>query len=127
MGKIKRLFCGRVGRVQWILGVLAVSLPPSIFLATIAQLDNPTIDAVFPLIAALLLVPAFVLSISLHVRRMHDTNRSGLYFFLSFVPLANLYYLYLLLRKGDVDANSYGEPTTQRGIYSMILNTETNV
>jgi len=122
MKHISALFKGRVNRGQWILGILAVSLPPSIFLAFIAQLDNQTINDIFPLIVGLLLISAFTLSISLLVRRLHDTNRSGVYFILAFIPLANLYCLYLLLCEGDADINSYGKPPTQRDIVSMVFN-----
>lgn len=127
MNYINALFRGRVNRGQWILGLLAVSLPPSIFLAFIAQLDSQTINDIFPLIAGLLLIPAFTISISLHVRRMHDTNRSGMYFFLLFIPLVNLYCLYLLLCEGDKEANPYGKPPTQRGIVSVVFNLENKI
>jgi uncharacterized membrane protein YhaH (DUF805 family) len=125
MEQIRKLFLGRVNRTQWIIGTLAVSLPPTVFLATIAQLDSPNINSVFFLIAALLLIPAFALSVSLQVRRMHDINRGGLYVLLAFIPLVNLFYLYLLLHEGDASTNSYGDLTTQRHFISMVFNTGT--
>src|SRR3989344_5170992 len=124
MEQIKRLFRERVNRAQWILGILVVSLSPSVFLAIIAQFDNQTVNAIFPFIAGLLLIPAFALSISLHVRRMHDTNRNGLYIILAFIPFVNFYYLYLLFKRGDESADAYGELPKRRGVISVILNTQ---
>jgi len=127
MKKIQDLFLGRVNCIQWLLGILALSLPPSIMLAVIAQLVEPETDVIataFPFIAGLLLIPAFVLSISLHIRRMHDINLNGFYLILAFIPLINLYYLYLLLKKGDEGINTYGEPPKKSRILSVVFNTQ---
>lgn len=52
-----------------------------------------------------LLIP----NIAVGVRRLHDTNKSGWFLLLAFIPLANLYLLYLMIIEGDKGPNQYGE------------------
>ncbi len=47
-------------------------------------------------------------SIAVAVRRLHDNNKSGWFFLLGFVPLANFYVLYLMLIGSQPGANNYG-------------------
>lgn len=55
----------------------------------------------------------FVPSISIMVRRLHDTNRSGWWWLLSFIPvLGSIWVIILLLLKGTVGDNLYGPSTT---------------
>jgi len=110
------LFLGRIDRTQWFLGILVLVLP----LPFLAAIDNSTINVLFPFIV----VVVYALSISLHIRRMHDINRSGAYFLLSFIPFVNFYYLYLLFQVGNERANTYGEPPTKRGVFSIVFNTK---
>lgn len=54
----------------------------------------------------LLIIP----SICVLVRRLHDTGHSGLWYFISFVPLiGGLWLLYLMVKDSD-DENEYGLP-----------------
>src|SRR3989338_2250508 len=96
------LFLGRIDRTQWFLGILVLVLP----LPFLAAIDNSTINVLFPFIV----VVVYALSISLHIRRIHDINRSGAYFLLSFFPFFNFFYLFLLFQVGNERANTYGEP-----------------
>ena len=57
-----------------------------------------------------------IMSICMVVRRLHDINKSGWLWLLSFVPLLNLYLIYLLCKKGkthDVDVPFKGRDTLQ--------------
>lgn len=48
-------------------------------------------------------------SISVTVRRLHDTGRSGWWYFISFIPLIGIIWLIVLLASsGDANANEYG-------------------
>ncbi len=47
-------------------------------------------------------------SISISVRRLHDGDRSGWWYLLMLVPLANLYVLYLLIIEGTKGDNRFG-------------------
>ncbi|MGC8465129.1 MAG: DUF805 domain-containing protein [Acidimicrobiales bacterium] len=49
-------------------------------------------------------------SVSLLVRRLHDTGRSGWWFFIGLIPiLGQLVLLYFLVQPGVPGANQYGE------------------
>ncbi|NGM61129.1 DUF805 domain-containing protein [Sphingobacterium sp. SGG-5] len=51
-----------------------------------------------------LLIP----SLGVTVRRLHDTGKPTWYVILAFIPLVNLYILYLLILEGDKGPNAYG-------------------
>lgn len=47
-------------------------------------------------------------TISLSIKRLHDSSHSGWYVLLRFIPLLNLYLLYLLLFDREDGPNEYG-------------------
>jgi uncharacterized membrane protein YhaH (DUF805 family) len=47
-------------------------------------------------------------SLAVLVRRLHDTNRSGWWFLLMFVPLLNLVLLVFMFLDGTAGTNDYG-------------------
>ena len=49
--------------------------------------------------------------IAAFVRRLHDKDKSGWWYFLSFVPLANIVLLVWLCQKGTEGANRFGDDT----------------
>lgn len=52
----------------------------------------------------------FIPSVAVTIRRLHDTNHSGYFFFLFIIPvIGGLIVLYNLAKKGDSAANKYGE------------------
>ena len=63
---------------------------------------NTGVYAVFYL---LVLLP----SLAAGVRRLHDTNRSGWWLLILFIPFAFFVILYWFAKKGTVGPNSYGE------------------
>lgn len=71
---------------------------------------------------AVLLIPWFLYvifitipSFTIQIRRLHDVGKSGWWYFINFVPLfGQLYFLILILRKGDESKNEYGEPPGER-------------
>jgi uncharacterized membrane protein YhaH (DUF805 family) len=68
---------------------------------------------VLPLVAAYLGFTVCLLFglLSISVRRLHDGGRSGWHHFIQVVPyLGSLVLLFFLLKKGDPEANKYGEP-----------------
>ena len=63
--------------------------------------------------ASLLIVFAFVVfvpNLSVTVRRLHDTNRSGWWLLLSAVPAGPLLLLFFWCQRGHVEENRYGPP-----------------
>lgn len=49
--------------------------------------------------------------LSMTIKRLHDIGRSGWYTILYFVPIANIWLVILLLKKGDFEDNEYGKST----------------
>lgn len=54
----------------------------------------------------------FVVTLSLAVRRLHDTDRSGWWYLLSFVPFGSLVLLYFFVLPPTPGPNQYGPPST---------------
>lgn len=53
----------------------------------------------------------FVPSLAFEVRRLHDTNRSGWWMFITFVPvIGGIWYFVLTVLPGDSHPNRYGPP-----------------
>ncbi len=70
-----------------------------------------------PLFLVLLIIAVLAFLIvftgtSVTVRRLHDTNHSGWWFLITFIPLLGiLWLLVFLVTVGDTGQNRYGEPT----------------
>ncbi|MEL7533210.1 MAG: DUF805 domain-containing protein [Bacteroidota bacterium] len=64
------------------------------------------------------MIPTFAVM----VRRLHDTNRSGWWFMIRFVPLVgDIVLLVFLVSEGDVGANAYGpDPKENLSVYDRI-------
>lgn len=59
---------------------------------------------------AIYLLAVLVPSLAVIVRRLHDTNRSGWWFFISFVPLVGgIILIVFMIIEGDKGTNQYGE------------------
>ena len=59
-------------------------------------------------------------SLSLQVRRLHDTERSGWVLLIALVPIVGPFCLfaYLFFARGDLEENRYGAPPVPRHWYS---------
>lgn len=94
------VFEGRASRSEYWWFQLIVS--PSYFISEV--LDNE-ISFFFLGITLLTLIPA----ISVGVRRLHDTNRSGFFLLISFIPfIGGLILLFLLIPVGTKGKNRFG-------------------
>ena len=100
------VFEGRASRSEYWWFQLVVS--PSYFISTI--LDNE-IGYFFLGITLFTLIPA----ISAGVRRLHDTNRSGFFLLLSFIPfIGGLVLLFFLVPEGTKGKNRFGSDPLKR-------------
>ena len=94
------VFEGRASRSEYWWFQLIVS--PSYFISEV--LDNE-ISFFFLGITLFTLIPA----ISAGVRRLHDTNRSGFFILISFIPfIGGLVLLFLLIPEGTRGKNKFG-------------------
>ncbi len=102
-----QLIRGRIGRKNYVLGLL-LSFIIMIFVgAGVSEEENLTFYDMF---ALLIVLAGAVFFLILHVRRLHDMNHSGLYLFLFFIPLVNMIILIsACFTKGSEKANKYGE------------------
>jgi uncharacterized membrane protein YhaH (DUF805 family) len=50
-----------------------------------------------------------IISWLIGIRRLHDINRSGWFMLFAFLPIANIYLLFLLIQQGDLKENKYGK------------------
>ena len=100
------VFDGRASRSEYWWFQLIVS--PSYFVSTI--LENE-IGYFFLGITLFTLIPA----ISAGVRRLHDTNRSGFFLLISFIPfIGGLVLLFFLIPEGTKGKNRFGPDPLKR-------------
>ena len=66
---------------------------------------------IYYIYAAAVLVP----SIAVSVRRLHDVGKSGWFYLLAFVPLANIYLLVLFCTEGNRGPNAFGADPKNAG------------
>ena len=94
------VFEGRASRSEYWWFQLIVS--PSYFISTVFEND---IAYIFLGITLFTLIPA----ISAGVRRLHDTNRSGFFLLISFIPfIGGLVLLFFLIPEGTKGKNKFG-------------------
>ena len=94
------VFEGRASRSEYWWFQLIVS--PSYFISTFLEND---ISYFFLGITLFTLIPA----ISAGVRRLHDTNRSGFFLLISFIPfIGGLVLLFFLIPEGTKGKNRFG-------------------
>jgi len=75
----------------------------------LAVLASATDTKAFSYVALVYVLATFVPSLAVLVRRLHDTGKSGAWWFISFVPfIGGIWLLVFLPGGGNVGANSYG-------------------
>ena len=100
------VFQGRASRSEYWWFQLIVS--PSYFISTIIENE---IGYFFLGITLFTLIPA----ISAGVRRLHDTNRSGFFLLISFIPfIGGLVLLFFLIPEGTKGKNRFGPDPLKR-------------
>ncbi len=138
MGKV-----ARIGRLRYFLGPLCTMGPLFVLVAMwgvigyMQQLSvfdsgssNSFIESI-NFIIPLLMIPAVLLglvglylSITLGIRRCHDIGNTGWFLLLTFIPyIGFIFGLYLLFKRGDPNANQYGQPSPpERKFFADIFN-----
>ena len=106
------VFEGRASRSEYWWFQLIVS--PSYLISTVFEND---IAYIFLGITLFTLIPA----ISAGVRRLHDTNRSGFFLLISFIPfIGGLILLFFLIPEGTKGKNRFGPDPLKRSIKKRI-------
>jgi uncharacterized membrane protein YhaH (DUF805 family) len=106
---------GRVNRLTWWLWCIIF---PSIILILSQLLYYFPSDNVFAQIIGVVLLSLLfielIIIIVVSVKRLHDTDKSGLYLVLAAIPLINLLIFYYIgFQKGTIGSNKYGEDPTK--------------
>jgi len=124
-------FSGRASRAeywcfvlfQFLVGLALVgaTMGYAIYAVTLAEYGIPTPDMIGDLQSwmAIIQVVMFLLltvpGLSSLIRRLHDTDKSGWWFFISFLPLIGaLILLYFVVQPGTARRNRFGQPTVAR-------------
>lgn len=105
-------FNGRARRSEyWYFGLMNIIIQYGGMF--ILSLISVKLGAAFLVIYAL---SALIPSIAVLVRRLHDTDKSGWYFFVALIPLAGaIWLLVLLCTEGTRGSNQYGEDPKNPG------------
>jgi uncharacterized membrane protein YhaH (DUF805 family) len=78
----------------------------------IAGQDNPQIIGILGMILNLYGLAVFLPGLAVTFRRLHDTNRSGWFWLLGFIPIIGAIILIVFLAQdGDASENQYGSKT----------------
>jgi uncharacterized membrane protein YhaH (DUF805 family) len=78
-------------------------------LAAASYNENTTIGTVFGIIVLLYILASLVPSLAVSVRRLHDIDKSGWWFFVSFIPvIGGIWFLVLMCTDGASGPNQYG-------------------
>lgn len=98
-------FSGRASRSEYWWFYLFLTIGPAIIIGLLYSIFD-TAGVVIGILAVLgLIVP----NLAVLVRRLHDTNHSGWWFFISAVPMiGGLWLLFLLVSAGTPGDNKYG-------------------
>ena len=95
-------FKGRARRKEYWLFILLYSI--CYFIAFLIDVVSGALIIFTTIVALGLLIPL----ISVAVRRLHDTDRSGWWFLLGFVPFANIVLLIFFFLDGTPGENRFG-------------------
>ena len=122
------MWAGRVGRRQYLVNYLILTVVGVILGFPLAFWFGLSIYNVSLAEALLSFLVLFILSIiqtvfvfSLHIRRLHDIDQTGLWSLLTLLPFIGfLLLLALIFIGGDSTSNKYGEPN-DKGVLSAMF------
>ena len=105
-------FEGRARRAEYwyfYLCAMLLFIPPYIVFIVGAIQESTTIMIVSGVVLAIIGLGLMLPTLAVFVRRMHDTGKSGWYFFLNFIPLISLLAFVFTLLESDKFTNKYGK------------------
>jgi len=126
MSKLQHIINGRINRKTYIYNViLSLFLYNFITLALMTKLSF-LVENEFVLNINIIIFSIYIISqIIFSIKRLHDINKSGWYIVLCIIPIVNIWFIYLLLKKGDDENNKYGDKSiTDFGEYKFMEKTK---
>ncbi len=113
--KVVKNYAGFTGRARrkefWMFAVgnIIICMAVMIVGGILAAIIHPAVMMVFSGILMLYSLAILIPSLAVTVRRLHDTNKSGWYYFVSLIPLiGGIWLLILLCTPGNEGDNQYG-------------------
>lgn len=101
-------FSGRARRKEYWMFTLCC-LPISIILNLLTNFMGETPNTAVLIVAMVIAIALIIPSLAVTVRRLHDTNKSGWFYLIAFIPfIGGIILLIKMLKKGDVGENQYG-------------------
>jgi uncharacterized membrane protein YhaH (DUF805 family) len=105
---------GRASRSEYwyfvLFHILSLLLAFAIGAAATEVIGN-SVDFAAGLLILIVYIVLYIPQISVAVRRLHDTNHSGWFWWITIIPLLGLIiWIWLTCTKGDEFPNEYGEP-----------------
>lgn len=71
--------------------------------------ENPTLGEIFMGIVFLYILASIIPTLAVSVRRLHDIDKSGWWYFIAFIPLIGPFWLLILTcTDGTIGPNQYG-------------------
>jgi uncharacterized membrane protein YhaH (DUF805 family) len=123
---------GRIGRQQWWISALIVSVIAIAFIILnisssflLVGTDNGIVGwimLIIQMVAYFAIMGAFI---TINVKRLHDIDKPGWYILIAaYVPLIGWFILMAMLgfKKGTVGPNQYGDDPLQPNINSLLAN-----
>ncbi|MEN8008107.1 MAG: DUF805 domain-containing protein [Candidatus Krumholzibacteriota bacterium] len=102
-------FSGRAHRREYWMFVL-INVVVSLVLAAIDYSMGSMNSAGYGLLGGIYTLAILLPTIAVSVRRLHDTNRSGMWYLLIFVPIIGpIALLFFFVQEGQGGRNQYGE------------------
>uniref|UniRef100_UPI00404AD7E3 DUF805 domain-containing protein n=1 Tax=Flavobacterium sp. TaxID=239 RepID=UPI00404AD7E3 len=106
-------FEGRARRAEYwnyVLGNIIITFSLYFVTFIIAFVPILNIVSIVGIICIVVLsIGTIIPSLAVAVRRLHDTNKSGWYLLLNFVPIANIVLIVFLATEGTRGSNSFGD------------------
>ena len=101
---------GRIGRLKFFLSFVVIVVGITILRIILVEVEHTATGKLLePYFTAFLFVACNCMIAVQVVKRLHDLNRSGWYFFLFLVPFFNIIMLlFLIFKPGTAAANDYG-------------------
>ena len=106
-------FKGRASRSEYwwaMLAVFLVSQAINIAIIVFKYSGIPVLAGLLQIINGIVTIGLFIPSLSLAVRRLHDTGKTGWWLLLYFTILGIFVLLYWYYKKGSDQHNEYGDP-----------------
>jgi uncharacterized membrane protein YhaH (DUF805 family) len=103
-------FAGRARRTEF----WTFALVNAVINGVLCGLYSATESSLFLILAFVFVLAMIVPGIAVTVRRLHDTGRSGAWYFIAFIPfIGGIWLLILALLEGQQGANAYGPDPRQ--------------